>query len=439
MFNNLTLTKPEYKNLPVKVLIKNGKIVDPVNGINEIKDIKIIDGVIEEIATKIAVEDDTLVINAEGKYISQGFFDMHVHFRDPGIEQAENIVSGSNAAMAGGFTGVAMMPNTEPCIDNKFLFNDLVSRSKDFLVDCHPIPAITVGRKGEKITEMAELVETGALGFTDDGSGVQSSESSRRALEYSKMFDVPIMVHAQDTSFEPGVMNEGFYSTLLGMAGISNLTEDLMISRDIHIAEYTGGKLHIQHISTKKGVELVRDAKKRGLKVTAEVTPHHFSLTDEKVTTFSTDFKMAPPLRAEDDLKAVLEGLKDGTIDAIATDHAPHTPEKKNVEFDFAPFGVIGLETSFAAGNSNLVKKGILTIESLIEKMAVNPRKILKLDYDLIKVGNKANLTIFDTETEFVVDRFKMKSLSRNTAFNGETLFGKVYHTINNGKIFSAE
>lgn len=435
MLNNLNLIKSIHKTLPEHVIIKGGTIIDAFKGKEYKSDIEIKNGKIEKIAENIDSTTAT-VIDANGKYISQGFFDMHVHFREPGNEQAENIISGSNAAMAGGFTGVAMMPNTNPCIDNKFIFNDIKARCRNLLVDCHPIPAATVGRKGEVITEMAELVEAGALGFTDDGSGIQSAEAMRGALEYASMFETPVMVHSQDNTLFGGHMNESEVSTMLGMPAIPNLAEDIMIARDILILEYTGGKLHIQHVSTWRAIDIIRKAKKKGLNITCEVTPHHFSLTDEKVETFSTDYKMSPPLRSREDVDAILEGLKDGTIDAIATDHAPHAPEKKNVEFEFAPFGVIGLETALSAGIKFLVEPGILTLSELVKKLAVAPRQILNLEADLLEEGKNANIVVFDTDTEWTVDRFKMKSLARNTCYNGEEFKGKVHITINNGKIY---
>ena len=436
--NNINLSKPIHSELSENCLVKGGTVIDLVAGTELKKDILIVNGVIDKIEDNLEISDNCEAVDATGKYVSVGFFDMHVHFREPGNEQAENIITGTNGAMVGGYTGVAMMPNTKPCIDNKFIFNDIKSKCQNLLVDAFQIPAVTVGRKGETIVEMAELVENGAVAFTDDGSGIQKSSSMRGALEYSKMFDVPILVHAQDETFESGVMNESVNSTILGMAGIPNLSEDIMVARDILIAEYTDGRAHFQHVSTKGSVELIRNAKKKGLKITAEVTPHHFSLTDDKIETFSTDYKMAPPLRTREDVDSILEALKDGTLDAIATDHAPHAPELKNVEFDYAPFGTMGVESAFSAGMKYLVKTGVLNLAEYLAKITVNPRKILNLDYDLIKVGKKANLTIFDTDTKWTVDRYKLKSLSRNTCFHGEELDGKVYCVINNGKIFKS-
>lgn len=434
--NNIYLTKTLAKDLKDNCILKNGTIIDPVSGKKYVSDIKIVDGKIDTIKKNIEPKTNDMIIDVEGKYVTCGFFDMHVHFRDPGYEQAENLVSGSNAAMAGGFTGVALMPNTTPCVDNKFIFNEVEMRAKNSLVEIHQIPAVTIGRKGEAIVEMSELVENGAIAFSDDGTGIAKGETMRRALEYTSMFDVPVLAHSEDVSFVEGVMNEGYMSTILGMAGISSVSEETMIARDILLAEYTGGKVHFQHVSTIGGVELVREAKKKGLNVTCEVTPHHFSLSDKMVETFSTDYKMKPPLRADEDVKAMLDGLKDGTIDAIATDHAPHTPESKNIEFDYAPFGVIGLETSFAVGIKNLVETNVLTLEEFIQKLTVNPRKILNLDYDLLKEGKDANLTIFDTKTEWKVDRMKFNSLSRNTAFANEELKGEIFGVINKSKIF---
>ncbi|MBU4486179.1 MAG: dihydroorotase [Candidatus Delongbacteria bacterium] len=438
MINNINLSEPLFKPVAKKLLIKNGTVIDAYAEKEFESDILIINGVIEKIAQSIKAEKGCEVIDAKGMYISAGFFDMHVHLREPGYEQAENIVSGTNAAMSGGITGLAAMANTTPCVDNKFILKDIQSRSKELLVTVHQIPAVTIKREGKVLAEMTELAENGALAFSDDGNGIQSSETMKGALEYAKMFGTPILVHPEDHSFTEGVMNESFTSTELGMSYIPAIAESINIARDIEIARYVDGKVHFQHVSAKESVELIRKAKKEKLKITCEVTPHHFSLTDDKVRTFSTDYKMNPPLRTQEDVDAIHKALKDGIIDVIATDHAPHPSEKKNVEFDFAPFGVLGLETMFSAGITYLVKPKKLSLMEFLKKITVNPRKILNLEPDLLKKGRTAEITIFDQNKKWKVDRRKLKSLSLNTCFHDDTHYGKVLYTINNGKIFKA-
>jgi len=438
MINNIYLSEPDFKQLAGKMLIKNGTVIDTSAEKQYKADILIVNGRIEKISENIKVEKGFEVIDAKGLYITSGFFDMHVHLREPGYEQAENIVTGTNAAMSGGITSLAAMANTTPCVDNKFILKDIQSRSKELLVNVHQIPAVTLKREGKVLVEMTELFENGALAFSDDGNGIQSSETMTGALTYAKMFGTPILVHPEDHSFSEWVMNESLTSTELGMSYLPNIAESINVTRDIEIARYVGGKVHFQHVSAKESVELIRKAKKEKLKVTCEVTPHHFSLTDDKVRTFSTDFKMNPPLRTQEDLDAIHKGLKDGTIDVIATDHAPHPSEKKNVEFDFAPFGVLGLETMFSTGITYLVRPEKLSLMEFLKKITVNPRKILNIDADLLKKEKLLELTIFDINQKWKVDRRKLKSLSINTCFHGETHYGKVRFTINNGKIFKA-
>jgi dihydroorotase len=436
--NNTSLIRPLFKKTAKKLLIKNGTIADAYYDKEYTSDILILDGIIEKISPKIKADKGCDVIDAKGMYVSAGFFDMHVHLRVPGNEQAENIISGTNAAMAGGVTSLVAMANTTPCVDNKLLLKRNHDQAKDLLVNVHQISAVTLNREGKILVEMAELVETGAIAFSDDGSGIQSSETMVRALKCAKKFKIPILVHPEDHTRPKWVMNESPTAKELKLASQPNIGESVNIARDIEIARYTKGKVHFQHVSTKEGVDLVRKAKKEKLNVTCEAAPHHFSLTDGKVRTLSTDFKMSPPLRTQKDVDALHKGLKDGTIDVIATDHAPHAPEKKNLEFALAPFGVIGLETMLSAGITYLVRPKKLTMIEFLKKITVNPRKILNLDPDLLKKGKTAELTIFDPEQKWKVDRRKMKSLSINTCFHGETHYGKVKFTINNGKIFKA-
>ncbi|MBN2788963.1 MAG: dihydroorotase [Candidatus Delongbacteria bacterium] len=436
MINNILLNKSNFEELPENCVIINGTIIDPYKGKEYSSDIKIVNGIISEIKESIPTTETDLIIDAKDKFISPGFMDMHVHLREPGYEQAENFITGTNAAMSGGFTRIATMPNTSPCVDNIFVYNDICRRTEDLLVKVHQIPAVTSERKGKTLVEMTELINNGVLAFSDDGDGIQSGEAMKGALQYASMFKVPILVHEEDKSFLDGVMNESLSSTELGMAGIPNIAESSMIARDIEIARYVDGITHFQHISAKESVKLIRAAKLEGLKVTSEVTPHHFSLTDEKVKTFSTDFKMNPPLRTKEDIDEILLGLKDGTIDVIASDHAPHTPEKKNVEFDFAPFGVLGIETLFSVGIKYLVKTNVLSLMDFLKKITINPRKILNLDQDILSEGKTAELTIFDNKSEWKVDRRKLQSKSINTCYHDEKLNGLVHCVINNSKIY---
>ncbi|HHM24412.1 MAG TPA: dihydroorotase [Bacteroidetes bacterium] len=380
------------------------------------------------------------LVDAGGWILAPGFIDIHVHLREPGREDAETIFTGAQAAMAGGFTAVCAMPNTNPAIDNRGMVEFVRERAEGLLVDVFPIGAVTKGRKGEELAEMGDMLEAGAVAFSDDGSPVSNTEILRYALEYSRMFRVPIIDHCEDPFLSKGrVMNEGRVSTRLGFAATPPLAEDLLVIRDIMMAEFTGGHAHIAHISSGRAVELVRQAKARGVKVTAEATPHHFCLTDEHVATFDTNLRVNPPLRSEEDRQAVIEGLADGTIDAIVTDHAPHTIEEKDVEFDAAAPGLVGLETSVGLALTELVHKGRLSLEQLVEKMALRPRKILGLRVPEIREGEPANLTFLDPQKEWVVDKTAFKSRSRNTPFHGWKLRGKAAGVFNHGQLYLAE
>jgi dihydroorotase len=424
------------KNLPPKLLIKNGTVIDTFSEKEYRSDILLVKGVIKKISPDIKPLKDHEVIDASGMHISHGFFDMHVHLREPGNEKAENYISGTKAAMAGGITSLAAMPNTRPCVDNKELFSSLKTKSGSLPVNIYQIPAVTLKREGKSLTDMKGLSEIGAVAFSDDGSGIRSSEMMRKAITKAGELNSLILVHAEDHTFSPGVMNESKVSAELGLSSSPNIAESLNIARDIEIARYVKGAVHFQHVSAKESVELVRKAKKENLRISCEVTPHHYSLTDEKVRTLSTDFKMNPPLRSESDLNAVIKGMKDGTIDVIATDHAPHLKEKKDLDFEHAPFGVIGLETLFSSGITYLVRKKKLSLMEFLKKITVNPRKVLRVDADLIKTGMIAELVIFDKECKWEVDRKKFISLSENTCFHGETHYGKVRYTINKGMIY---
>lgn len=422
----------------MKLLLKNANFLNPQQKLNlNAASILIEDGIIKQIGKVDETElKNCKVIELDGKYIVPGFFDMHVHLREPGREDEETVVTGCNSAANGGFTGIACMPNTDPAIDSAEVVSLIKKESVNHLVDVYPIGAATVGRKGEILSPMAELREAGVVGFSDDGVAIKTASLLKRALEYAKMFNLPIIEHCEDESLAGGSMNESVNSTLLGLTPIPSVAEDLIVMRDILLAEYTDSKVHIAHISTKKSVEMVREAKKKGIKVTAEVTPHHFSLTDDAVKSYDPNTKMNPPLRTKQDVDALLEGLKDGTIDCIASDHAPHSIEEKEMEFEYAPNGIIGLETQIGLAITELYHKKVLSLESLIEKLSINPRRILNLHIPKIEVGEIANFTILDTDAVWTVDKKKFFSKSINTPFDKKLLTGKPVGVINKSKMF---
>jgi dihydroorotase len=417
-----------------KVLFTNARIIDPEKLSDSRGQALVEDGILREIGRFDAAGFDGREVDLAGKVLCPGLIDMHVHLREPGREDKETIVTGTDAAMAGGFTGVCCMPNTEPAMDNAEVVRFVKEKARDLLVDVYPIAAVTVDRKGEELTEMSDLVEAGAVAFSDDGDPVSTAEILRHAFEYTRIFDVPIIEHCEDRSLtQQGCVNEGSISSRLGLNGMPGIAEDIIVSRDIHVARYTGGRLHIAHISTAESVELVRNAKKQGIAITCEVMTHHFTLTDEAVLSYDTNAKMAPPLRSQRDVEAMVDGLKDGTIDVIATDHAPHTIDDKQVEFDAAAFGIVGLETALGLVLTRLVKKKHLSLPQAIAKMTIEPATILRLDRGRLKKGKPASLSILDVDTEWRVDAGQFKSKSRNTPFNGWSLNGKVFGLFNNG------
>jgi dihydroorotase len=423
----------------MQILLKGGTLIDPGSGRDEQTDILVRDGRIESMGKGVSASS-AQVIDLKGKVVTPGFVDMHVHLREPGYEYKETIQTGCTAAAAGGFTAVACMPNTNPPIDDESVIHFIQSRAKVVLgglVDVHPVAAVTVGRKGERIAPLAELAAAGAVAFSDDGDPVFDSEIMRRALEYARMFGKPIIQHAQDPSLtKGGTMNEGFTATELGLPGMPPIAEEIMIARDIKLVGYTGGLYHVAHLSTAGSVELVRQAKSQGLKVTCEVTPHHFAVTDDAVRTYDTNTKMNPPLRTADDVEAIKQGLRDGTVDVIATDHAPHSFDEKQVEFQSAPFGIIGLETAIGLAVTELVCKNVITLYQLVEKLSSNPRRVLGLPAVEIKEGEMANLTIIDPAVSWVVDPTTFKSLSKNSPFGGRRLTGRAIGVINNGQTY---
>lgn len=381
--------------------------------------------------------DDAEVFDATGLIIAPGLIDMHVHLREPGQEAKEDIGSGTRAAAAGGITTVACMPNTSPVIDNSVLVQGIAQRAQqDGVVKVKVVGALSKGQEGKELAEIGDMLEAGAVAITDDGHYVDSAKLLMNGLDYIARYDLPIISHAEDNTLtEDGVMHEGAVSAMLGMKGRPAVAEDIAVSRDILLAEYTNARIHIAHISSKGAVELVRQAKKRGVKVTAEVTPHHLTLTDEEIKNFNVAAKVCPPLRSQDHVQAMIEGLKDGTIDAIVTDHSPHAFEEKDREFKFAPNGFTGMETSLGVILTNLYHTGIMTIDEIIEKMSVAPAKILKLDAGNIEIGKIADLTVIDPEKTWKVDSNKFYSRGKFTPYDGVELKGKAVATIVNGKI----
>ena len=422
----------------MKLILSNVKIIHPdYKGSDKETDILLTDGIISKLG-KLSEDDkkNSKIIDLKGKYVAPGFFDMHVHLREPGREDEETVQSGCDSAANGGFTAVACMPNTEPAIDTAEVVAFIKKQATDHLVDVYPVAAATVGRKGEIISPMAELYDAGAVAFSDDGCAIKTSGILKRALEYSLMYKVPVIEHCEDESLSGGAMNESINSTLLGLPPIPAVSEEIIVMRDILMAEYTGGRIHIAHISSAKSVEMVREAKKRGVKVTAEVTPHHFTLSDDVVKTYDTNTKMNPPLRTRKDVDACLKGLKDGTIDCIASDHAPHSIEEKEMEFEYAPNGIIGLETEVGIVFNELFHKKILSLEEIVAKLSINPRKILNIPIPKIQPGEPADLTIFDPDEVWTADVSTFKSKSINTPFDKRILNGRALGVINKKKMY---
>jgi len=418
----------------MKTLIKSGRVVDPANNIDEKLDLLIVDGKIAEVAPNIDA-GDVEVINAAGLIVTPGLIDIHVHLRDPGLEYKEDIISGTRAAAAGGVTSVACMPNTSPVNDNLAITRYIINKAQEQgTANVYPIGCITKGLKGEILAEMGELKEGGCVGFSDDGLPVKDGEMMRRALEYANTFGAPVISHAEDLSLVAGgCMNEGSISTELGLKGIPSVAEDAMTARDIMLSELTGARLHMAHVSTRGSVELVRQAKARGVRVTCEATPHHFMQTDEAIRGYSANFKMNPPLRSREDLEAVRAGLADGTIDAIATDHAPHHIDEKNVEFAIAMNGVVGLETMLPL-TLQLVADKVLTLNQAVALVTCRPAAVLGLDRGTLSVGAVADVTLINPNKEWTVDAQKLLSKSKNTSFNGQKMKGYAVRTLLAGK-----
>ncbi len=418
---------------PTNLVIRNGRVVDPANNLDEVTDILIEGGRISAISKKIK-KKEAKIIDARGKLVLPGLIDMHVHLREPGREDEETVETGTSAAVHGGFTGIACMPNTSPPLDNAGMIEFVLSQMRDRgYIQVYPIGAITRGLAGEELSDMGELFESGAVAISDDGEPVKDGDLMRRALEYARMFNLTVISHCEDKSLSSGgVMNEGFVSTVLGLPGIPQVAEEAMVARDIMLAELAQSKLHIAHVSTAGSVELIRRAKEKRISVSAETAPHYFTLTDEEVRSFSTNTRVNPPLRTSNDVEAIKEGLKDGTIDVIASDHAPHTIVEKEMEFSLAPPGIIGLETAFSLVMSELVKGEVLTLREAIAKMTVNPAGILGLSKGTLSPGADADITIVDPDTEYTVEKFFSKS--NNSPFIGRKVKGVVETVIFGGK-----
>jgi dihydroorotase len=417
------------------ILIKNGRVIDPSQQLDRVTNLLLRDG---RVAAFDASENgQDVIIDAGGKIVAPGLIDMHVHLREPGREEDETIKTGTAAALAGGFTSIACIPNTEPPIDTQAMVEfvrhqaTLANNCNVFVVAC-----VSKNREGKELAEIGQLVEAGAVAFSDDGSPVYDAELLRRAYEYCLMFDKPILNHAEVLELtREGVMHEGLVSLSLGLAGMPSAAEEAMTGRDIILAEATGGRIHIMHISTAGSVELVRRAKRRGVRVTTEVCPHHFTLTDDALRSFDSNCKMSPPLRARADVEACISGLADGTIDVICTDHAPHAAEKKMQELDRAPFGIVGLETALGLVSTQLICPGHLTWPQAIEKMTINPARVLRLNKGTLAIGADADVTVIDPDHEWIVDPTRFRSKSRNTPFAGRKLRGRADTVITGGKV----
>ncbi|MBP7602448.1 MAG: dihydroorotase [Spirochaetes bacterium] len=418
------------------IIIKNGRVVDPASGLDEVMDVHITGEIVSKIGQDIPVEPGCELIDAGGCVVLPGLVDMHVHFREPGSEDKETIIGGSTVAAKGGFTSVCTMPNTTPVIDNQALVRFIKLEAEKGPINVFPIANITKGARGEEITEMGELVKGGAVGFSDDGRPVLSSILMRRALEYARMFDVPIISHAEDTLLsDEGIINEGVTSTLLGLKGIPREAEEVMIARDVLLARLTRGRLHIAHVSSAGSIEIIRWAKSRGVQVTCETAPHYFSLTDAAVEEHLSMAKMNPPLRTEEDRVAMIEGLRGGVIDVIATDHAPHLMNEKMQELEYAPFGIIGLETAVPLVITVLVKRNGFSLVDAFRPLTINPSRILGISRGELRAGAAADITIVDPEKRIVVDDSFLISRCKNTPFMGAELSGSVEYTICSGKV----
>jgi dihydroorotase len=419
---------------PGSVFIKGGRIIDPASGRDEIADLLIENGVISNVTS---APSGVPVIGAQGKIVSPGLIDMHVHLREPGGSQKETIASGTRAAAAGGFTSVLAMPNTTPVADGPNTIALMRQRAAETaVVNVYVSGCITVGMKGEQLAPIGSLYKAGVVALTDDGHCVQNNEVMRRALDYARMFDLLTLDHCQDYSLSAGgVMHEGYWSTVLGLPGWPRIAEDMIVARNILLSELTGARVHVQHLSSKDSVRLVREAKTRGVRISAEAMPHHLALTDAAVEGYDTRFKMNPPLREKIDQEALFAGLADGTIEILASDHAPHASYEKEVEFAEAPFGIVGLETELGLFQKLLIDGGVLDWPAMLAKLTINPARLLGLDRGTLAPGAPGDVTIIDPACAWTVDSSRFESLSRNTPFDGWELPGRATQTIVSGTV----
>ena len=417
------------------LVLKGGRVIDPANAIDGAHDVVIVDGRIDRVTPPAATPKGAEVIDVAGKVVCPGFIDIHVHLREPGFEYKETVATGTRAAAAGGFTAVACMANTQPVNDNRSITDYILAKARsEGVVRVYPIGAVTRGLEGKVLAELAELAEAGCVAFSDDGKCVMDANLYRRAMEYTLPFGVPVISHAEDCHLAHGTaMHEGAVSTELGIPGAPAAAEDVMVARDILLAEMTGAHVHIAHLSTAGAVRLVREAKARGVRVTAEVTPHHLVLTDEAVRSFDSNTKMNPPLRSARDVEALLEALADGTIDCIATDHAPHATSEKEGEFDHAAFGIVGLETAVSVLLDRLVRPGVLSLPALVSRLTTDPARLLNLPGGSLTPGALADVTVLDLGASITVEPARFRSKSRNTPFGGWTLTGAPVMTIVGG------
>ena len=425
------------KKIANELILKNGKIFDPFNDNIFIGDIFIKDG---KISDKKYMTKNVEIIDCAEKIITHGFCDLHAHFREPGREDKETLKTGSYAAMAGGFTRVCVMPNTNPPIDSPESISFILKKSEDCPINIHPIGSITKSQNGKDITEMGLMKNEGAVAFSDDGLPIQDGAMMRLALENSKLINVPIINHAEDECLRSnGLMNEGVISNHLGLIGNPDLAESVMIHRDLHLANFSGSKMHIPHVSTRKAINEIKIVKKNNKNITVEVTPHHLYFNETALKSYNTNLKVAPPIRTERDRRALIEAVKAGIIDCIATDHAPHTIEEKETTFDLASFGMIGLESCFGAVNKILVNEGEINLNFLLKLLTVNPRNIMGFDNNLFLEGKIAELTILDPVKKWKFSKKHIFSKSSNSPFIDETLIGKVNYTISNNYIFNSQ
>lgn len=419
------------------ILLRGGRVIDPATGIDDVADLLLAEGRIIDVGSGLGDPGEADIREVGGLIVCPGLIDLHVHLREPGGEHKETIASGARAAAAGGFTAVCAMPNTDPPCDDPAAVGFVRAQGlRAASARVYPVGAISVDQRSERLTEVGEMVDAGAVAITDDGRPVTDAGLMRLALSYARSFGIPVASHCEELSLSRGgSMNEGIVSTRLGLIGIPNAAEDVMIARDLMLAELTGGRLHIQHVSTRGGVHLVREAKQRGVQVTAEATPHHFTLTDQAIEGYRTDAKVNPPLRTAEDRDAVIEGVRDGTLDVIATDHAPHHYDEKEQAFDDAPFGLVGLETALGLVITRLVQPGILGLPDVVDRMSCAPARAFDLPGGTLRRGGPADVTVFDPAAEWTVDTSTFRSKSRNSPFADWRLRGHAVLTIVGGRI----